>query len=204
MIYYLYMKGVLLFLIKPENTAIRNGHARSASWIYENVLDTTSIVFDVGFGWGRNTEYLRSKGFEHLFGIETPAQISRKTDILHLFEGVSSEFPSFSAQVILNSFVLNVIPEQAERLTLLHNMYESLAPQGLLVIEVRGTQGISKAKTKAPYLDGFLMGVQSVKTFQKGYTMNELISFVQGYGTLLETFKTSDSVGVVIRKDDPA
>lgn len=202
MIYYFYMKGVIIFLIKPENTAIRNGHSKSASWISENVSNLSDTVFDVGFGWGRNTEYLRSKGFQRIYGIETPTQLERKAEMRHLFDGVSSEFPAFPAQVILNSFVLNVIPDRVERSDLLHKMYNALSPQGLLIIEVRGVHGIAKAKTKTPYLDGFLMGVQTVKTFQKGYTMEELISFVSDYGTLVETFKTSDSVAVVIRKDE--
>lgn len=189
-------------MIIPENTAISNGVARSAKRLSE-LLKTESSILDYGAGKLRNTFFLKELG--HAVSIlETTKQIERiqashpllTVPIYSIEEELTVTFDA-----VLCSFVLNVIPSPKSRIEILTNSHRSLRPNGLLVIEVRKRTGILKNKHIEAYGDGFIVGKNTVKTFQKPYEKDEFEKLITSHGFQVnEIESTSDGWMIVARK----
>lgn len=164
--------------ICSENTAITNGIATSVKK-YEKLIGKDAEVLDYGAGKLRNSIYLKNKAKIHI--VETPTQIKRLTDkngqeIFEGFYGVydTENLPEQEFDIILCTFVLCVIADEQQRDELLKYINTHLKQDGYLIFETRGLKDILGAKTKEPYGKGFLMGSGNIKTFQRGYSEEEL------------------------------
>lgn len=189
-------------MIIPENTAIANGVARSARRLSELLKNEASIL-DYGAGKLRNTFFLKELG--HAVSVlETTKQIKRiQASHPHL------PIPTYSIDeelqhtfdAVLCSFVLNVIPIPESRIDILQKTHRILRTNGLLVIEVRKRNGIMKNKHIEPFLDGFIVGKNTAKTFQKPYEKQEFIHLISSHGFKVnEIESTSDGWMIVAQK----
>lgn len=103
---------------------------------------------------------------------------------------------------ILCNFVLNIIPQKKVRDEVIKNVYKLLSPNGYAVFEVRKEKDILTAKYKKPYLDGYLMGKNRVKTFQKPYSLDELKELLTSFDfNIVHSKKHSGSLSVLVNKD---
>lgn len=189
--------------IIPEKTAIANGVARSASLIAEQIPHT-SHVLDYGAGRLRNTNYLLDKGYKVSI-LETPLQLERLyhqdfstlQNVYCVNDEVEEKF-----EVVLCSFVLNVVPNPEDRSHILKRSYDLLTPSGKLYVEVRKRRGILNNKHKMEYGDGYVVGNQEVRTFQKPFEKVEFIDYISAHGFTVEQIQsTSDGWLIVARKE---
>lgn len=170
-------------IITPEKTAIVTGISKSAKILSSN-NNSSLEVLDYGCGKLRNSKYLLNEGFDVSI-LDTSKQISSLSKIdLNLFKDIY-ELDNLDLnnirkyKSILCSFVLNVIPNENDRLTALNNIYSLLSNDGTLYLEVRGKGFLKNAKSKIEYNDGYILGLGKTKTFQKGFNkddLNKLIS----------------------------
>lgn len=188
--------------IRPENTAITTGVSKSTLEL-EKRTEKTAKILDYGSGRLRNAKYLRSKGL-NVSVIDTDFQIQRATsEDLTEYENVytvETYEPSENFDSVLCSFVLNVIPTSQEREGVLNNIYDSLKEEGQLFLEVRGHNGILKNKFKEPYNDGYVIGKNEVKTFQKPYEREELRELLRDRFEICDVKSLSDSVLAIAKK----
>ena len=85
-------------------------------------------------------------------GIETKEQLFRSGDKLEgLPVSTRDTLGDKKYQLILCSFVLNVIPEDAEKLFVLQDISNHLADGGKVFLELMRRTDTLKAKTKKPY-----------------------------------------------------
>ena len=195
----------MTYVIIPEKTAIKNGVSNSAKLIGHSSCQFKELsVLDYGCGKLRNAKFLLNEGFKVSI-LDTKKQLHHIShEEQSLFEEVyQAESISFDKKypAVLCSFVLNVIPSNDIRIEILNNIHEFLTEDGFAYIEVRGTGFLKGAKTKTPYLDGYVLGSGENKTFQKGFTkdtLSELIS--ESKLKLSEVYKFGDSLVAVCRK----
>ncbi|NDB51113.1 MAG: methyltransferase domain-containing protein, partial [Nitrosopumilaceae archaeon] len=102
-------------------------------------------------------------------------------DPFYFKENELSNFKSNSFQTILCTYVLNVIHKN-ERIDAIKNIKKLLHKEGVVFFTVRTTQDIlDKAKNNSwkKNLDGW---ITQKKTFQKGFTSEELESLIRDNG----------------------
>lgn len=170
-------------IIVPENTAISNGVSTSCKMIISDFGNNNNLsILDYGCGRLRNTKYLLENSF-NVSITDTNLQISKQLDkindlnIHNYFVNDNIDF-SIKYDVILSSFVLNVIPDIENRNKVLSNIYSLLKENGCAYIEVRSDKFIKSLKNKMTFKDGFLIGKNKYKTFQKPYSMIEIKEYV--------------------------
>ena len=159
---------------------------------------------DYGAGRLRNSKYLLSQGFDVSI-IDTPLQLSSIcvedkalfTNVFEVGAGIENKF-----DVILCSYVLNVIPDINERIKLVTTIEQLINEDGIVVIEVRGEQSLKDVKYKLEYNDGYVCGNTSVRTFQKPYKKIQIIDFIEANTSLkiLETKSTKDNILIICKK----
>lgn len=160
-------------MISVEKTAITNGQSNSVKLLVKE-NENNKLVLDYGCGKLRNTNYLlRNKFNVNIY--DTKKQLEN-IDIETL--KVANISLKDQYDLILCSFVLNVIPEKEIRIEILKNIEKTLKIDGFAYIEVRNNRFLKETKTAIPYNDGFLLGKGKIKTFQKPYTLNELKHFI--------------------------
>lgn len=193
--------------IIPEKTAITNGVSTSCKMIVDDFkLDKESIsILDYGCGKLRNTKYLIANGFITNI-IDTEKQIQNQLDNISklcIKKHYTIENINFNTkyEVILSSFVLNVIPDINDRNILLYNIYNLLKNNGVAYIEVRNNNFLKNLKNICEFNDGILTGNGINKTFQKPYTLEELVEYLTiNNFEVIFTKKTSNSVIAKIKK----
>lgn len=188
--------------IQPENTAITTGVSRSTVEL-EKQSSKEHRILDYGAGKFRNSKYLKEKGFDvHVLDTGFQIQKAKEEDLkaygavftAETYEG-QSNYDS-----VLCSFVLNVIPEEDVRKEALNKIYESLKNEGTLFLEVRGKNGIMSNKHKEPYRDGYVIGKNEVKTFQKPFHKEEVETLLKGQFNIEKIQSLSDSVLAIAKK----
>ncbi|HJV66121.1 MAG TPA: class I SAM-dependent methyltransferase [Geomonas sp.] len=99
-------------------------------------------VLDYGAGTLRNSAYLAKEGFR-VYAADIPSQVERilrMADCLRL-AGVlaDDQLPdsNLGVDLVLSSYVLNIIPDGSEKSQYLENIVLNLRPEGYLLIEVR-------------------------------------------------------------------
>ena len=193
------------YTIIPEKTAIKNGVSNSSKLISHKAFQVKELsVLDYGCGKLRNAKFLLNEGYKVSI-LDTKKQLHHisKEDLLLFEEVYEAESISFDNKypTVLCSFVLNVIPSEDIRVDILNNIHEFLTVDGFAYIEVRGTGFLKGAKTKVPYLDGFVLGNGENKTFQKGFTKDTLIELIsKSKLNLWEVQKFGDSLIAICRK----
>lgn len=193
-------------IIKPEKTAITNGFSQGASLI--NTISSSALklnILDYGAGRLRNAKYLIKLGYKvSILDTETQLETIAKEDKL-LFDNIYStndSLPKNHFDIILCSYVLNVIPDYQDRVTALKNIEKALSYYGICILEVRGEKALNTTKTKEEYKDGYLVGRGKIRTFQKPYPMLELNEFININTELniLKSIKNGDNIILFLRK----
>ncbi|PLS19561.1 hypothetical protein CVD28_03850 [Bacillus sp. M6-12] len=188
--------------IQPENTAITTGVSKSAKEL-ERQSNKEDRILDYGSGKFRNSKYLKEKGL-HVSVLDTDFQIQKATEEdKESFEDIftlETYEPHSDYNSVLCSFVLNVIPEEEKRKEALENIHQSLKENGKLFLEVRGKNGILKNKYKEPYNDGYVIGKNEIKTFQKPYEKEELENLLKDKFEIEKIQTLSDSVFAIAKK----
>lgn len=99
-------------------------------------------VLDYGAGKLRNAAFLTGEGF-NVYAADLPEQLNRVRNLTAagnlcgLVE--SSQLPKsrLNVDVVISTFVLNIIADPAERARYIDNVVKNLRPGGYLLIEVR-------------------------------------------------------------------
>lgn len=165
-------------IISPEKTAIVTGVSKSAKLLAKETIKSDKIL-DYGCGKLRNSNFLLNEGF-NVSILDTKKQLDTlPIDTLKDFEGIFNvEDIGFNKidkyKAILCSFVLNVIPNKEDRIAVLNNIEKLLDNKAKAYIEVRGKGFLKNAKSKEPFNDGYILGTGKVKTFQKGFSKDDL------------------------------
>lgn len=189
------------FVISVEKTAINRGVSMSCRMIEEKGNTSYKDVLDYGAGKLRNAKHLNSKGF-CVDVLDTPLQTSKWGyedffQVGFIYDDVNEITKTYDA--ILCSFVLNVIPEREDRVSILKDIKKLLKDTGFAVVETRSGKDIAQSKTAQAYRDGYLMGNGKVKTFQKSINGLELVKMSQEAGlTVTDVMTGSDSSLVVL------
>lgn len=194
-------------LITPEKTAITNGISTTCKILSSDFKEnnTNIKILDYGCGKLRNSRYLIDLGF-NVSIIDTRKQLENQMDLIQELEidnyyDINNIPTEEKFDVILSSFVLNVVPDKKERDKILHNIYMLLKEDGVAYVEVRDDKFLKNLKTIIKYNDGVLTGSGKSKTFQKPYTLNELKDYVTNQGfKIREIKKTSNSIIAIITK----
>lgn len=149
--------------IKPWLTAI---HRRSISSPLKCILKMDklpkdSLILDYGCGYGYDLNYLNSSGFKAV-GYDK-----------YIKDFSSDNYQSSTYDIINCFYVLNVIPTEEERITLLQDLIKLLKNTGKIYIAVRSIEEFNKSKNVnyTPYNDGI---ITSKSTFQKYFTKEYL------------------------------
>ena len=143
------------------------------------LLHFNQRVLDYGCGRGADVRFLQAHGFN--------------------VQGFDPWFapnpPTGSFDVILCSYVLNVIPERNDRLAALQEIKGKLTTaQGRVLTTTRSqsqVDALAKKSNWTRHLDGY---VTPKNTFQRGYNMPELIKFHEEAGwRLIQEFLIKDA-----------
>lgn len=199
------------FIIKCENTAIVNGISKSTKLILDNYKKEKHNIslLDYGCGKLRNAKKLVDNKFK-VSVLDIPQQLRKiKKEDLDLFEDIFSRESRTKISiirkydVILCSFVLNVIPQEDERIKVLENINEFLLDNGEAYIEVRGKNSIKGAINIEKYMDGYILGKGKVKTFQKPFSKDEIISLINKSKLKIKsTIVTGESIIIICQKGE--
>lgn len=133
-------------------------------------------VLDYGAGKLRNSNYLLNKGIiVHI--LDTPYQLERiNSERLSKYDKIytCNDEINYKYDIVLCSFVLNVIHEKQIMDNIVRNIYNLLTTDGNLILEVRRGRGILENKNLEPYNDGYIVGTGEIRTFQKPYDKKEV------------------------------
>ena len=144
-------------------------------------------VFDWGCGRGADLRYFRECGFQ-----------VEGWDPVHMADRPPSSYPADSFDWVHCAYVLNTLPTQEERLSVLWSINEFLPPKGIVSVAVRSRSEIERLRkgTWKRFSDGWLT---SRGTFQKGFEPEQLMKMVE-YCQFEPTLLLSDPVFVIGRK----
>lgn len=189
-------------LIVPERTAIATGVSKSATDLSKNTIKPASVL-DYGAGRLRNAYFLLEQGF-NVSILDTPLQMCYIRDYDQSnFEAVYTIHDQIHSyyEAILCSYVLNVIPFIEERNQVMQKLYDLLSDGGCAYLEVRKRTGIMKTKNREPFEDGFVIGGNKTKTFQKPFEKQEFVEYVASFGFVVSSISsTSDSWSIIAQK----
>jgi len=187
-----------MFTIKSENTAITKGVCSSIKKYIKNFKKDIKIL-DYGCGKLRNSLYLLDLGYD-ISILDTKEQIEK---INHSkFKNVFINSTDEKFDLILNSFVLNVIESVKTRNDIIKKIYNNLNDNGFAIFEVRRESEIKSIKYKQEYNDGYLVGKNKIKTFQKFYNKSELETIlVQCEFTIIDSQITGNSYYCLVQKN---
>lgn len=192
------------YIIEAEKTAITNGISHSCKSLVDNY--NGGVVLDYGFGKLRNTKYMLENNI-YLDILDTDLQIKRNAlkikelNINNIYN-TTDELNKEKYDAVLLSFVLNVIPDEKERIRALKKIKWSLKEKGLLYVEVRNEKFIENLKNKEVYGDGILIGSGKKKTFQKPFNLESISQFLNNNGFEILDFKRlSGSIMLICSKN---
>lgn len=192
------------FVISVEKTAINRGVSMSCKIVEEMENTSYKDVLDYGAGKLRNAKYLNSKGF-CVDVLDTPLQTSKWGygdffEVGFVYDDVNKITKTYDA--VLCSFVLNVVPDRDDRVSILKDIKRLLKDTGVAIIETRSDKDIANSKTAQVYRDGYLMGNGKVKTFQRAINKAELIEMSKEAGLrVVDGYDSSDSSIVALASE---
>lgn len=195
--------------IKPEATARLTEPSRLMREDVFPFLQDKGCREFLDFGSGRfckDSLYLSSKGFD-VWVKELPESIGLM-DLQLLDEcgikGVFSELsPKQRFDAVLLNYVLNVIPYKPERELVLHQVSHCLKPGGYAVITVRPEGKVKHSCSHGmKYKDGYVMGSGKRKTFQKGFSREEILDNVRAHGMNAIEVRRENGLTVIAQKAD--
>lgn len=134
--------------------------------------NNVKTILDYGCGkFLRDSLFLTEQGFI-VDAVDTEKQIKRiDKNKSRLINSLSTEIISDNYDAALLNFILQVIPSEEERKSVLDKVYQSIKDQGHLIISLRSMSDINYyAKPSGiPFKDGYLMKVGNNYTFVRGY-----------------------------------
>ena len=193
------------FKIKPEKTAIKTGVSNGTKYICNTFSKNNNKILDYGAGKLRNSKYLSELNFD-VSVLDTQEQV-KGWDLDFVKKKFSNIYTTNSDinekfDIILCSFVLNVIEDESVRQNILNKISDLLVKNGVAIIEVRGERFVKTAKTIKSYKDGYILGSGQIKTFQKPYnreTFYNLLSSEKKF-FIKDIITNSDSLTAIIYK----
>ena len=120
-------------------------------------------VFDYGCGRGKDFNWLKENGY-------------KATCWDPHWKPLGKPGPEEKFDVVLVLYVLNVIPDPKERVEVIKDAWNYVAPGGFLLISTRTTKEIRNCARSGnwdTYADGYVSSADR-KTFQKGFTGEDL------------------------------
>jgi hypothetical protein len=177
----------------PTKTAIPNGKSKSTVKLAKENEPCT--VLDYGSGQLRNAIFLKDEGFT-----VDCHDLAKQLEVFPPKEKGMKEvrdIPNNTYDLVLCSFVLNTVPLDI-RNTILENIKNTLTKDGTAYFEVRR---VCNAIHKEAYGDGYLMGKNKVRTFQKAFTVEGFKDYMssQGFEIIGEKAYT-DSIILKVKK----
>ena len=184
-------------IIKPQNTAITKGVAKS---VKDNLDIIKGNVLDYGAGKLRNSLFLSEKEI-NLYATDLDVQIlkwqkNEKINFLSLDD--LKDYENFF-DVVLLTFVLNVIVEDNERIEILENIRKVLKKNGILIVETRTLESFREKNKKEEFKDGYILKKPGSYTFQKIYEKEELENLLSGRFLILKFRKEKASNVILCR-----
>ena len=184
------------YIIKSEKTAIVTGVSKSTEYILNNIDNSKVKILDYGAGKLRNAKCLKEKGY-NISVLDTAIQVdswkSEDKKLFNIYKAHEVDIIKDKFDIITCSYVLNVISDIKERESVLLNIKNLLNQNGLLLIDVRGTNSLSGTKSKEPFNDGYIVGKGSIRTFQKEYSKQEIISLLESFGFEIINIKKNNT-----------
>lgn len=156
--------------IRPERTAMARGGPSFPTRLAEPMM--SGEILDYGAGRGADSVFLKAKG--HAVATYDPYYFPEKPGEKRRFDWVQ-----------LN-YVLNVVPEVKTRAGILRDIHRRLNPGGRLLVSVRTKAEMDEqiiGKSWKKHRDGW---ITAAKTFQHGYTDEELVVQLQAQGFTVE------------------
>ena len=182
-------------IIKPQNTAITKGVAKS---VKDNLDIIKGNVLDYGAGKLRNSLFLSEKEI-NLYATDLDVQIlkwqkNEKINFLSLDD--LKDYENFF-DVVLLTFVLNVIVEDNERIEILENIRKVLKKNGILIAETRTLESFREKNKREEFKDGYILKKPGSYTFQKIYQKEELENLFSGRFLILK-FKKEKASNIIL------
>jgi SAM-dependent methyltransferase len=98
-------------------------------------VEPGELLLDIGSGYGRVLEYLETKGFKHIFGLESNFRFLAKSQYsIVCGKGEQVPFKDESFGAIFSIGVLSYILEDSKREQLVNEIYRTLKSRGLLFL----------------------------------------------------------------------
>lgn len=194
--------------VRSDETQIV-GTERTYKRILDSIVRKGISILDFGSGLGHGLKFLKNEakrvGFE-AFGYEPMWRPDRKAaaqepDYIG-FESLAL-IPDNSQDYVINNAVLNVVAEDV-RAEIVKQMYDKLKAGGTLFLQARAWTGDVQKLLKNN--QNMIVGPREIfvphkQTFQKGFTSQELINFVQSQLPDAKVVRTQfGGVGIAVTK----
>lgn len=175
-------------IFESHKTAIDNGVSMSARML---ALHSTkdSKILDYGCGTGRNIRYIRDNAnYYMVHGVDILEQLVKEEPRHNIIRDNitivtrAERIRSTNYDLILSSFVLNVIDSDAIKKKILQCMIDKMKIGGRAFIEVRTKGDVEQAKTKEKYGDGYKIKKGNSFTYQEAISKEKIIYLVQSVG----------------------
>lgn len=137
-------------------------------------------VLDYGAGKLRNALYLTEAGF-HVFAADTPEQVRRirELDAVKRLDGLLENHQlslgGLDADLVVSTYVFNIIPDEVEKFKYLRNASINLRPQGYLLIEVQ-------CRRESPQCGSGCSAHMKCPSCAKACSLEELDGMVKPFG----------------------
>lgn len=179
---------------KPEKTAIDTRQSLTAKLVVENIVAGDKVL-DYGCGTGRNMRYIKENTPKKeinttIVGCDIMEQLENNVEKHNVLREQGMEIfpdtqvPENEFDIVLNSHVLNVIPDDEIKQLVVNNIYRALVDGGHALIEVRTKKDVEGAKYKTPYGDGW--HITRTNTYQEGLTVEKMQKLAKNAGFIIE------------------
>jgi 2-polyprenyl-3-methyl-5-hydroxy-6-metoxy-1,4-benzoquinol methylase len=192
--------------ISTEKTAIGSGISGSIKYFKVQYENKDLEILDYGCGRLRNSINLLKTGYKNVSITDTDIQLSRCHELELIPKEIKAIYPLGNIKgeydIILCLYVLNVISDINERNNVMNNIKDLLRNKtSRAIIEVRTSYDILGSSTLEPYKDGYIVGKNKTKTFQKPYTKQELQDYLLSFDFVIyNEIKQSSGISYLIGK----